>query len=693
MIHEVPGIKQLAWPVAGGIDEVSPVTDLAPEDYLYLMNWRISKDNKRIEKRMGLADQGLTLAEDVYHYGTYYDGSANFCQILALESKISRKVGSGSWADVHTWASTLLHPIKPVMVQGKIFYIHERDSRMVHHDGNDYPVGITAPATLPTLTAGAGGGFVGGTYRYAVSFARSGNYGCESNPLKAIVGAVAFTGTGLNDCTSGGTYTGSTNRTIRVEIDANGTPDTFKYSLDAGVTWASTGIRLTGTSYLPYGITLTWAATTAHTIGDYWQFTVSACSVAVLTSQQVTLSSIPTATAGLGVDQRKLYRTTLDGATFYWLATINDNVTTTFVDNIPDTALGALMEEDHDPLPSGCKFACWWDNRLWVADHDDNILYYSDIDVPEQFDIGSRYIRMRESEANDEITQIVPFKDNLYVFKKNAIYAIQAYANGEYGQFLCNKDFGCVAPWSMADCNNLLMFLSNRGFELYNGCESYANDFSIKIGTTVKTIDPLYYDYISAMHNRPYHEVWFSVPNRTGGLAAETIVYNYETNKWFFFQFHKTPSCLVETKTSIKSLVNYMGTQDGYLLQCDSGYRDNTTNITATLRKGWLKGSMTMLWKRLDVNYEIPNSMTLTLNCYIDFDKDVQRTKAMTGVSLASTDLEYRRPIEDFAELGLRSQYFSIGLTNAENLGGNLKVNGISVYCMPMALKGKKYGD
>jgi len=62
-------------------------------------------------------------------------------------------------------------------------------------------------------------------------------------------------------------------------------------------------------------------------------------------------------------------------------------------------------------------------------------------------------------------------------------------------------------------------------------------------------------------------------------------------------------------------------------------------------------------------------------------------------VSLAATDLEFRRPVEDFAELGLNSQYFSIGLTNAESLGGNLKVNGISVYCGPIALKGKKHGD
>lgn len=692
MLHDVPGIKQLAWPVAGGVDEVSPVTELSPEDYLYMMNWRISKDNKRIEKRLGVADQSLTLGEDAYNYATYYNAGGDFCQILALESKIRRKVGSGSWTDIHTWANTLLHPITPVMVQGKIFYVHERDSRMVHTDGNDYQIGITLPATLPTLTASAGGAFVAGTYRYAVGYERGGNYGCGSNPLKALVGAVAFTGAGLNDCVSGGTYTGTGNKTVRVQIQANGTPDTIEYSMDGGATWTSTGIPITSTVYLSYGITLTFAATIGHTIGNYWEFTASACSVAVALGDKVTLTSIPVS-SDAQVTQRRIYRTTLDGASFYWLATINDNTTTTFVDNIPDTSLGALMDEDRDVLPSGCKFSCWWDNRLWVADADNNTLYYSDIEQPEEFDTSVRYIKMRESEANDKITQIVSFKDNLYVFKVNSIYSIISQGNGQYGQFLCNKDFGCVAPWSMTSCNNLLMFLSYRGFELYNGCESYANDFSIKVGTTVRTFDPIYFDMISGMHDRQYHEVWFSVPNRLSGAAAITIAYNYETNKWYFYQFHKTPSCLVETKDSTKALVNYMGTKDGYICLCDSGYQDGGSNITATLRKGWLKGSMTMLWKRIDVNYEIPTGMTLTLNCYRDFDKDVARTKAMTGVTLASTDLEYRRPIGDFAELGLNSQYFSIGMTNAENLGGNLKVNGISVYCGPIALKGKKFGD
>jgi len=87
--------------------------------------------------------------------------------------------------------------------------------------------------------------------------------------------AVAFTGAGLNDATSGGLYTGLSAKSYRVEIDATGTPDTFKWSNDAGVTWKATGVGITGAAQtLEEGVTITFNATTGHTVTDRWNFTV-----------------------------------------------------------------------------------------------------------------------------------------------------------------------------------------------------------------------------------------------------------------------------------------------------------------------------------------------------------------------------------------------------------------------------------
>jgi hypothetical protein len=80
-----------------------------------------------------------------------------------------------------------------------------------------------------------------------------------------------FTGSGLDDMTFSGTYSGdaATEITYKVVIDANGTPDTFEWFKD-NVSQAS-GVAITGAVQpLDLGFTVEFAATTGHTISDQW---------------------------------------------------------------------------------------------------------------------------------------------------------------------------------------------------------------------------------------------------------------------------------------------------------------------------------------------------------------------------------------------------------------------------------------
>lgn len=92
--------------------------------------------------------------------------------------------------------------------------------------------------------------------------------------LAAFIEGATLEGSGLNDCTSGGAFTGLVTRKVVVEIDAAGTPDTFKWSKDGGKTWEAETVAITGSAKtLAEGITITFGATTGHTLGDKWQFT------------------------------------------------------------------------------------------------------------------------------------------------------------------------------------------------------------------------------------------------------------------------------------------------------------------------------------------------------------------------------------------------------------------------------------
>lgn len=93
----------------------------------------------------------------------------------------------------------------------------------------------------------------------------------ENLSAQEVTSAV-FSGTGLDDMTTGGSYTGAGRHHYVVEIQTEGTPDTFRWSNDDGVTWTD-GVAITGaTQELDCGVTVAFAATTGHTAADRWTF-------------------------------------------------------------------------------------------------------------------------------------------------------------------------------------------------------------------------------------------------------------------------------------------------------------------------------------------------------------------------------------------------------------------------------------
>jgi len=107
--------------------------------------------------------------------------------------------------------------------------------------------------------------------------------------VSKTIGGITFTGSGLNDMTNGGTFTGSEDTTYEIEIDATGTPDTFKWTKDGGTTY-TTGVSITGSAQtLDDGSTITFAATTGHTLADKWSFTASFADVGVTGKPSVSL--------------------------------------------------------------------------------------------------------------------------------------------------------------------------------------------------------------------------------------------------------------------------------------------------------------------------------------------------------------------------------------------------------------------
>ena len=123
-------------------------------------------------------------------------------------------------------------------------------------------------------------------------------------------------GTGLNDVTIGGVYTGSTTKNYRIKITAAGTPDTFQWSADNGSTYNGTHINVTnaGPITVNEGVSVNFGATTGHTVNEYWKSTV----IVPLTSLStpVKMAEIEVNHEGTSADQkaRMIIRTNEGGA-------------------------------------------------------------------------------------------------------------------------------------------------------------------------------------------------------------------------------------------------------------------------------------------------------------------------------------------------------------------------------------------
>ncbi|MGB2809465.1 MAG: hypothetical protein WBC22_17115, partial [Sedimentisphaerales bacterium] len=91
-----------------------------------------------------------------------------------------------------------------------------------------------------------------------------------------LVGTPDFTGSGLDDLTAGTTFQLTVARTYLVVIDLAAATDTFKWSVDDGDTWEAEDVTVTGAAQtLDSAFTITFAATTGHTLAETWEIAVT----------------------------------------------------------------------------------------------------------------------------------------------------------------------------------------------------------------------------------------------------------------------------------------------------------------------------------------------------------------------------------------------------------------------------------
>jgi uncharacterized phiE125 gp8 family phage protein len=196
-----------------------------------------------------------------------------------LENQTNRKILTQTWKvtlDANEIADTIRLPLVPVVSMSSTAIVTTDD------DGSE----TTVNATNYQLRAGENpritltqNGLWPTDMRAHDSMAITCVCGYDGDVIPHVGWVpTSTTSTTLNDMTAGGTFSGTVRTEFEIEIDAEATPDTIKWrkvTRDANgektySAWTAT-VAVTGSAQtLTDGVSVTFGATTGHTLADAW---------------------------------------------------------------------------------------------------------------------------------------------------------------------------------------------------------------------------------------------------------------------------------------------------------------------------------------------------------------------------------------------------------------------------------------
>lgn len=278
-------------------------------------------------------------------------------------------------------------------------------------------------------------------------------------------------------------YDGHT--TTTANTDAARTASNLCADLGAPYAELNTGANLTASKWYQYKV--------AYYDGTNYYYSTKR-SNAILTGstvRDITLTDIPLGEKG--TTARYVYRTLgntnkaacLADTTFYKIATISDNTTTTINDAMTDaTAVGdaaptwATVSAGTDVSPPKGSYNLLHKERMFVAGNTTypSLLYWSDEYNPDYFDPVD-YAAIRENDG-DKITFLKEQLGIVVVGKTNTIQKFYTEGSSDKGSsdnWYASAPFsftGCYAPYTAVNTPIGLIYLARAGLYRFNGQQS-----------------------------------------------------------------------------------------------------------------------------------------------------------------------------------------------------------------------------
>tara|TARA_R100001530_G_scaffold2960_4_gene4639 strand:+ start:927 stop:2873 length:1947 start_codon:yes stop_codon:yes gene_type:complete len=424
-----------------------------------------------------------------------------------------------------------------------------------------------------------------------------------------------------------------------------------------------------GAGNLDTSVVYTYKITYVNANGETTVGTVSSNITPTGGDGQVSLTSIPVSSHG-SVSSRKIYRTEGGGATYKLLATLSDNTTTVYTDNIADGSLGAIPPATNG---AGTQPSDWTGSnqptlgvnheaRLWAAGNanDPHRFYYSDTSNHEDI-TSSMPIFPGEGE---KIVAALSYKGYLIVWKfPLGIYAIDTTAvdAADWKVVRLNKSTGGVSPLCAVAVDDDILFLDNSGnFQLLSAVQEFG-DVSARNLSKESDMDVWIHENINFSKLDKCQAVWY--PKKREARFALTksgsanndmqVVIDFNRPNLQRFRFSDQNDCVSIwiRKESDNTFLPLVGDSNGYVWKLDQEARTKDTSTgyegkfqTAHDDFNWFDKSLSAKRKRgqfLELILEPKGSYDLDVDVFWDgsYEDTYQFNMGYSGVGLGSFTL------------------------------------------------------
>src|SRR3990167_5636704 len=219
--------------------------------------------------------------------------------------------------------------------------------------------------------------------------------------------------------------------------------------------------------------------------------------------------------------------------------------------------------------------------------------------------LSTSFIEVSKDDGQ-QIIKMVVLGDSLVIFKERAIYNVSFTGDNDIPFLLkkSNSPVGCVAPFSIQEVENGLVFLSADGFYYYDGNNSYK--ISTKIQTTLSGYNTGRFNQAVSIRQKGKNRYFCALPSSGQTNNDVIVVWDWVLNAFSIYTGFATASMAIVWVSGLEERP-YFGDYSGFVYRMDTGTDDYILNVQTAIDAYYYTN-----WKHYDdiINQKgVPNTV------------------------------------------------------------------------------------